>query len=124
MSFWLFVLVALGGWLLVELVLWLWKHSTKGTLTIIGATNMADVGKQFLFTVVAKNSGGVIVPDLTITVSSNNGTATVNPDGSGGVLTPASAGTATLTATDGTLTTTLDVPVVDNVPASLTIVPA
>ena len=124
MSIWLFVLLAIGGWLAFELALWLWKRSRRGVLIIIGATNMADVGKQFLFTVVAKNSGGVIVPDLTITVSSNNGTATVNPDGSGGVLTPATAGTATLTATDGTLTTTLDVPVVDNVPASLTIVPA
>jgi len=101
-----------------------WHFRPKGTLTIIGATNMADVGKPFAFTVVAKNAAGAVVPDNTITVSTDNGTVTVASDGSGGVLTPGSAGTANLTATDGTLTTSLAVAVADDLtPASLTIVP-
>lgn len=112
-------------WVSLEaLVYYFCKPEPKPTLTILGETNMADIGTPFLFTVVAKNAAGVVVPDTTIVVTTDNGTVTCNPDGSGGVLNAATAGTANLSATDGKLTTTLAVPVVDNVPASLTIVPS
>jgi len=124
MNFWSFLMVAAVAWISIEaLVYFFHKPESKPTLTIIGATDMADLGKPFLFTVVAKNSSGVSVPDTTITATTDNGTVTVNSDGTAGVLTPATVGTANLTATDGKLTATLAVPVVDNVPASLTIVP-
>jgi uncharacterized protein YjdB len=79
----------------------------KLTITAEGMTMDVVVGKTGAFTVVATNSGGQTVPDTNITVTSDNpavATATVNTDGSGGVVTGVSAGTANLTATDGTIT--------------------
>lgn len=94
------------------------------SLTIFGEFKMADMGKQFLFSVVAKNSEGVIVADVITSVMTDNGNVAWNPDGSNGVLVPATSGTATLTAKDANgLTATLSVPVVNNTPVTIEIVP-
>lgn len=58
-------------------------------------------GKQFLFTVVAKNSAGRVVPstDASVTLDAPVGTATVDVDGNNGVFTAGSVdGTANLVA--------------------------
>ena len=107
------------------------QHCQPHTLTIVFKGTVMDVvqGATALFTVVATNKEGQVVPDTTITVSTDDATiatATVNPDGSNGVLTGVGVGTTNLNSTDGTITAT---PVAVNVTqdlvvTTLTITPA
>ena len=87
-----------------------------------------NVGETAAFTVVPTNKEGVVVPDTNITVKVDNdgiATATVNTDGSGGVVTAVAVGTYNVTATDGKITSAaVDGTVVDNVVATLTVTPA
>ena len=81
------------------------------------------------FTVVATNKEGQVVPDANISVSTDDAaiaTATVNADGSNGVLTGVAPGTTNLNATDGTITAAPVQVVVsqDLTVATLTITPA
>ncbi len=95
------------------------------TLEIDMATTQVTVGIPEAFVVNALNAAGLIVADSGITVTVDNGTASISTDGSAGTFTAATPGPVTLTATDGKLTTTSSVTAVaavDNTPASLSIV--
>lgn len=87
-----------------------------------------NIGETAAFTVVPTNKEGTVVPDTNITVTSDNpavATATVNTDGSGGVVTGVGVGSYNLTATDGTIVSApVDGTVADNTVATLTITPA
>lgn len=113
-----------------ELVEFYLHNCQPATLTISPGGIMDVVqGSTANFTVVATNKEGQVVPDTNISVSTDDAsiaTATVNPDGSAGVLTGVKAGTTNLNATDGTIKAT---PVVVNVSqdlvvSTLTITPA
>ena len=114
-----------------ELLKLFFQHCQPHTLTIVfkGITMDVVQGATALFTVVATNKEGQVVPDTTITVSTADptiATATVNSDGTNGVLTGVAVGSTTLNSTDGTITAT---PVAVNVTqdlvvTTLTITPA
>src|SRR5271170_398065 len=62
-----------------------------------------SVGGTTTFTVVPLNAEGVVVPDTGITATSDTpavATVTVNPDGSGGIVTGVSLGSYNISATD------------------------
>ena len=104
-----------------ELVDFYLRKCVPTKLTIVGGIMDVVQGKTANFTVVATNAEGEVVPDTNISVSTDDATiatATVNPDGSGGVLTGVKAGTTNLNATDGTIKAT---PVVVNVTQDLTV---
>jgi hypothetical protein len=123
------VLVFLSGVALSELLHWANRYffdNRPASLVIKGAI-MADVGVAFLFTVIAKNAAGRIVPDKGVTVATDNPAfvTSVADDGSAGSVTSAVEGSGNLTATDGTLTSaTFPVTFADNKPATLEIVAA
>jgi hypothetical protein len=99
-----------------------WRSTYVSSLTI-KVTQMSDLGKPVAFTVVAKNASGRVVPDSGITVTATGGSATVNPDGSGGSFTGTVEGPATLVATDGKITSSVvTIDVVDATPATLEII--
>ena len=86
---------------------------------------VTSVGVPVNFVVRCDNAEGVAVPDTngSIVASSDApavGTATCNPDGSGGVFTPLTVGSANVLATDGKLNAApYPITVQDLVPASL-----
>lgn len=101
----------------------------KPLVLIIKGKKMVTVqtGQTAPFVVHCDNSAGQGVPDTNgpITVSVDVpavGTATCNPDGTGGVFTALAAGSCNIVATDGKLTSApYPVTVEDLTPASLTI---
>jgi hypothetical protein len=123
--------VTIAAIVFLSLFSWALRHfDPKAVRLEIRSRKMADVveGGTFAFTVVATNKAGRVVADTNVSVAVDaNGSATVNPDGSGGVFTAgATDGPANLTATDGTLTSApfaLNV-TADNTPAVLTVTPA
>lgn len=113
-----------------ELIEFYIRNCQPHTLTIMpGGTMDVVQGSTANFTVVATNKEGQVVPDTNISVSTDDATiatATVNPDGSNGVVTGVAPGSTNLNATDGTIKAT---PVVVNVSqdlvvSTLTITPA
>jgi hypothetical protein len=99
------------------------KLCRPARLTIHPQGGNMDVvqGKTANFTVVPTNAQGQVVPDTNITVSTDDAaiaTASVNTDGSSGVVTGVAPGTTNLNATDGTITAT---PVAVNVTQDLTV---
>jgi len=125
LEFALGALIGIALWeLAIEMYTAVCEFTAPVTLHIKGI-HMAKIGVAQAFTVVAKSAADAIVPDSPITVISDNGSATCDPDGKNGVLIAATAGVANLTATDGKLTAALAVTVdaaVDNTPVRLEIV--
>ncbi len=123
-----------AGIVVAELVNWAERYffdNRPARLVIKGAI-MADVGVPFLFTVVATNKAGRVVPDKGVKVSADvqqsGGTpvVAVGDDGSAGSLAYDIEGIVNLTAADaaGLKSAALAVTFADNKPATLTITPA
>ena len=115
---------------LLELYL---KHCQPKRLTITPEGHTMSfkplaVGGTAAFTVIPTNAEGGVVPDTGITATTDNtavATATVNPDGTGGVVTAVALGSYNVTSTDGTIVAApVDGTVVDLKVATLTITPA